>query len=275
MTTTPTFVIAAFVSTSAHARLAANCILSVHRFYSDARIVVVLDSGSLPLKPMHDGQWVLDKVHMVLPNPYPNSGEYGALCVACTHPCIPQGPVAVIHDGTVLRRPFTPSELALAKDSVLPMWNTKGYYWNDQDDHEGLSCTQLVDVICRSPAVSEGLRHRWSSQRMSPHRTVVFGVMVLGSSDKLRDVWNTGMAVVAPFVTCRLDRCRIERLLALAILVAGVGRVDSRHGKLQSVCGCIIDDYPFSFTPKAAFATWRDPAAADTGPVLLKRWQGR
>ena len=284
-----TFVVTAFASHSGHADLAANCVLSIRRFYPQACIVVVLDRGSLPLKETHDGKSVADAVDFVVDNPYPQSGEYGSLCVACTHSCVRPGLVAVVQDSTVLRRPFTAAEVDLAKDAVLPMWNTSsvGWGWSDADERGGWCCFELVQEICKSEAIPAEVKETWQALYHSPRRTVVFGAMVVGPHEKLRALWTAGMGATSHLIRTRIDRCRVERLVASAILTADVGRFDPAHGKLSSINGCIVKDYPGgyhkadgsfvmgAFKPDSAFARWDDPQATDTEPVLLKRWQGR
>jgi hypothetical protein len=204
-------------------------------------------------------------------NPFPRSGEFGALFVAAHFEELtgvaPQR-VMMVHDSTVLLRALTADELARAEHAVWPLWNTPRGFVN-LDSAE----TLITDVIV--PAVDAECAAKWRAALGAVNATVTFGCMVVGSPCALRDTWDAGLIHAAPHITSRVERCRVERLLTFAMIVSGTcPRGVSRAAMIPALCGCIFA-HPRRFDPTAPMTPWDAPERPPDQPFLVKHWLGR
>jgi hypothetical protein len=261
------FVVPLCVATAEHARVADNCLRSIGRFYPGACVVVVEDGASVkdvsaPMRA-HASTW--------LGNPFPGSGEFGALFVAAHFQVFtgvkPQR-VMMLHDSTVLQRKLTAEELARTERQVWPLWNTQRLYM----DIDSASALVSDDI---APFVSAEKREQWLRALGAPDVTVTFGCMVVGPPDALRATWDMGMIHAARHITSRAQRCRVERLISLAMVAASTcPRGTSTTDVMPALCGCIFS-HPRHFVHGAPVTPWDAPERTPDQPFIVKHWLGR
>jgi hypothetical protein len=117
----PRFFISRFASHPRHAPLSRRAVESIRRIYPNA-LVTVVDDGSPPdLAHVPDGP-----LTVVVPNPYPKSGEVGTLRVAWTTLRGADQIAVTMHDGMVLVAPL-PDPVLGAETDVSFLWHFDRY----------------------------------------------------------------------------------------------------------------------------------------------------
>jgi hypothetical protein len=261
------FVIPTCVRTARHALALVNCLRSVRRFHGDAPITVVCDGV-----PCADGAADVEQAKALatswVPNPFPASGEFGAVYIAAHLPIPAQrAHVALVHDSTALMRPIVGRDLSGTGNGWMPCW----YAGPEHISHS--PCDDFVRIIIRETACDD-LKDAWLRAISDPRRMyVAFGCMGIGSPEAWRLIWNAGLEHVSAHVLCRNDRCIIERLLAMAACVARVCPDKPRHKATESLCGDIFR-HPRAWRENIIHA-WDSNEQPDDKPAMWKTWFGR
>lgn len=254
---TVAFLVSAHVRCDLHERLLRNCLLSIARFHPDVPIVVCADDCDEERVAKYSAMYT-----MKVDNPFPRSGEYGSLHVAAHFPIPNVAYIVYIHDSTVLRRAFLKSELHRAQPFV-PLWDT-GNKAVQTDPCEQLIVRHIAPQVKDTP-----LYTKWVNVLHSPRRTVYFGCMCIGTPQALKDIWNTGLQHIAPYMHTRMERCRMERLLCCAAIVAGVAPSKPLIGnifkEINAFQRCSVDN----------MIRWDAPAHSMFKSPVTKMWVGR
>ncbi len=261
------FVIPTCVRTARHAEALLNCLRSIRRFHGDAPITVVCDGVSLTDGVIDVAQAKATATFWV-PNPFPSSGEFGAIYVAAHLSLLAQrAHVALIHDSTTLMRPIISGDLLGAANGWMPCW-----YAGPQHMHHN-PCDELMKIIIHK-TTCEDLQDKWIHAMSDPRRMyVAFGCMGIGTPEAWKSIWNTGLDHLSAHVLCRNDRCSMERLLAMAACVAQVCPDKPSLKPTESLCGEIFD-HPYPWRENIIRA-WHADQQPNDGPAMWKTWFGR
>lgn len=256
------FIVSAHVTNDLHESLLRNCILSIARFHPEADIVLC-DDGSDPARL----EKYVEYVSQWIKNPFPKSGEYGCIYVAAYLPLEDVDYIIYVHDSTVMRRPFSEKEIT-SVGLFMPMWNTESQaIFADP-------CEPLISTLILPNLVNTFDYEKWIKAAYSPSRTVFFGCMGIGTQEGFRRIWDAGLIYASPVMNTRANRCRFERLMCCAALVAEV--TPWSYKPVKSVLGNIFHQpNAFKTCTLSEITRWDDKRVSSRQPPLTKMWVGR
>lgn len=231
------FVIGHHATSPEHQNSLRQCVQSLREHSPDAAaVIVVIDGGSLPVPDD-----VASVCTVVVKNPFEHSREFGVFYTAAHLPDLfpgvlsPLDRVFCIQDSTQQLRAFTPGELFLP---ISALWHA------DNTSFREFSSDELVRKFIL-PKVPSAVARSWEAHLGSPHHHMIFGGMIMGSPALLRAVWDTGLEHVAPVIKDPTTRMSFERLLAAAVVTAGVSHPCVTAHRRDTLVGLFDNIFPY------------------------------
>lgn len=259
----PRFFISRYASSTKHAPLSRRAVESIRRIYPSA-LVTVVDDGSPPeLAHVPDGP-----LTVVVPNPYPRSGEVGTLRVAWTSLRSADDLAITMHDGMVLVAPLPDPVLGDGADIAF-LWHFDRYANMHFPRSLGLLSNLAMadrDLAFLADAFLAGFNHSWRG---------CFGV-ALAVRKRALDAMHTRSGVFGhafmSSVRNRESRQAAERVVGL--LAHAFSRRTGAPKLIPSLCGNIFDHPAPWSTESSGYDLDRVLSSSYPGP-FYKTWSGR